>query len=153
MLFDSTVDNVANPAIFFLYFDAQSYPAYLITYRFYISDWWLWLCEHYRNIFTSLFVSVPSVRCGTDLCSKLTSCHVYSARAFNGGNGGWEFLLVAESCVHCWRQCTLQSRLAQTANKPAGTDEAATRIWRGTAVEKRYTPVWRPDGRSGSPQR
>ena len=32
VLFDSTVDNVANPAIFVMYFDAQNYPAYLITY-------------------------------------------------------------------------------------------------------------------------
>ena len=33
VLFDSTVNNVANPAIFVVYFDAQSYPAYLITYN------------------------------------------------------------------------------------------------------------------------
>ena len=33
VLFDSTVDNVTNPAIFVVYFDAQSYPAYLITYQ------------------------------------------------------------------------------------------------------------------------
>ena len=33
VLFDSTVDNVANPTIFVVYFDAQNYPAYLITYN------------------------------------------------------------------------------------------------------------------------
>ena len=33
VLFDSTVDNVANPRIFVVYFDAQNYPAYLITYN------------------------------------------------------------------------------------------------------------------------
>ena len=33
VLFDSTVDSIANPSIFVVYFDAQSYPAYLITYK------------------------------------------------------------------------------------------------------------------------
>ena len=33
VLFDSTVDNVANPGIFVLYFDTHNYPAYLITYN------------------------------------------------------------------------------------------------------------------------
>ena len=33
ILFDSTVDNIANPQIFVVYFDALSYPAYLITYQ------------------------------------------------------------------------------------------------------------------------
>ena len=33
VLFDSTVDNVANPRIFVVYFDAHNYPAYLITYN------------------------------------------------------------------------------------------------------------------------
>ena len=32
VLFDSTVDNVANPTIFVVYYDAHNYPAYLITY-------------------------------------------------------------------------------------------------------------------------
>ena len=32
VLFDSTVNNVANPTIFVVYTDAQNYPAYLITY-------------------------------------------------------------------------------------------------------------------------
>lgn len=31
-LFDSTVDNAANPTIFVIYTDVQSYPAYLVTY-------------------------------------------------------------------------------------------------------------------------
>ena len=33
IMFDSTVDNVANPTIFVTYFDARNYPAYLITYN------------------------------------------------------------------------------------------------------------------------
>ena len=33
ILFDSTVNNVGNPTIFVVYQDAQSYPAYLITYK------------------------------------------------------------------------------------------------------------------------
>ena len=33
VLFDSTVDNVANPSIFVVYTDAQNYPAYVITYK------------------------------------------------------------------------------------------------------------------------
>ena len=33
VLFDSTVDNVANPSIFVVYNDACNYPAYLITYN------------------------------------------------------------------------------------------------------------------------
>ena len=32
VLFDSTVDNVANPSIFVVYTDAQAYPAYIIKY-------------------------------------------------------------------------------------------------------------------------
>ena len=32
VLFDSTVDNVANPSIFVVYNDAQNYPAYIIKY-------------------------------------------------------------------------------------------------------------------------
>ena len=32
VLFDSTVDSMANPSIFVVYYDAQNYPAYLITY-------------------------------------------------------------------------------------------------------------------------
>ena len=32
VLFDSTVDNTANPAIFVVYNDTQNYPAYLVTY-------------------------------------------------------------------------------------------------------------------------
>ena len=33
VLFDSTVDNPANPSIFVVYTDAQAYAAYLITYQ------------------------------------------------------------------------------------------------------------------------
>ena len=33
VLFDSTVDNVANPSIFVVYTDAQNYPAYVLTYK------------------------------------------------------------------------------------------------------------------------
>ena len=33
VLFDSTVNNAANPAIFVVYTDAQNYPAYVITYQ------------------------------------------------------------------------------------------------------------------------
>ena len=33
VLFDSTVNVEANPSIFVVYFDAQNYPAYLITYQ------------------------------------------------------------------------------------------------------------------------
>ena len=32
VLFDSTVDNIANPTIFVVYNDTQNYPAYLVTY-------------------------------------------------------------------------------------------------------------------------
>ena len=32
VLFDSTVNNTANPAIFVVYNDTQNYPAYLVTY-------------------------------------------------------------------------------------------------------------------------
>jgi hypothetical protein len=32
-LFDTTVNNVANPSIYVTYHDAQSYPEYLITFR------------------------------------------------------------------------------------------------------------------------
>ena len=32
VLFDSTVDNTANPTIFVVYNDTQNYPAYLVTY-------------------------------------------------------------------------------------------------------------------------
>ena len=32
VLFDSTVDTMGNPGIYVVYFDAQNYPAYLITY-------------------------------------------------------------------------------------------------------------------------
>ena len=31
--YDSVVDNVANPEIFVIFFDYQSYPEYLITYK------------------------------------------------------------------------------------------------------------------------
>ena len=31
-LYDSTVDNAANPTIFVIYTDVQSYPSYLVTY-------------------------------------------------------------------------------------------------------------------------
>jgi poly [ADP-ribose] polymerase 10/14/15 len=33
ILFDSTVDNVANPSIFVTYHDAQAYPEYLVRFR------------------------------------------------------------------------------------------------------------------------
>ena len=33
ILFDSTVDNVANPSIFVTYHDAQAYPEYLVKFR------------------------------------------------------------------------------------------------------------------------
>lgn len=31
--YDSTVDAMANPNIYVVYFDSQNYPAYLITYK------------------------------------------------------------------------------------------------------------------------
>ena len=33
ILFDSTVDNVADPSIFVTYHDAQAYPEYLVRFR------------------------------------------------------------------------------------------------------------------------
>ena len=33
ILFDSTVDNVADPSIFVTYNDAQAYPEYLVKFR------------------------------------------------------------------------------------------------------------------------
>ena len=33
ILFDSTVDNQANPTIYVVYNDSQNYPAYLIKYK------------------------------------------------------------------------------------------------------------------------
>jgi poly [ADP-ribose] polymerase 10/14/15 len=33
ILFDSTVDNVANPSIFVTYTDGQAYPEYLVRFR------------------------------------------------------------------------------------------------------------------------
>jgi poly [ADP-ribose] polymerase 10/14/15 len=33
ILFDSTVDNVADPSIFVTYHDAQAYPEYLVKFR------------------------------------------------------------------------------------------------------------------------
>ena len=32
VLYDSVVDNVGNPSIFVVFYDAQAYPEYLITY-------------------------------------------------------------------------------------------------------------------------
>ena len=32
VLYDSVVDNVANPSIFVVFYDAQAYPEYLITF-------------------------------------------------------------------------------------------------------------------------
>ena len=33
ILFDSVVDNIANPQIFVVFFDAQNYPEYLIVFN------------------------------------------------------------------------------------------------------------------------
>ena len=33
LLFESVVDNMANPGIFVVFFDADAYPEYLITYK------------------------------------------------------------------------------------------------------------------------
>ena len=33
VLFDSVVDNTANPSIFVVFYDADAYPEYLITYK------------------------------------------------------------------------------------------------------------------------
>jgi len=33
VLFDSVVDNISNPQIFVVFFDAQTYPEYLITFN------------------------------------------------------------------------------------------------------------------------
>ena len=33
VLFDSVVDNIANPSIFVVFYDADAYPEYLITYK------------------------------------------------------------------------------------------------------------------------
>ena len=33
LLFESVVDNAANPSIFVIFFDADAYPEYLITYK------------------------------------------------------------------------------------------------------------------------
>ena len=32
VLYDSVVDNIANPSIFVVFYDAQAYPEYLITF-------------------------------------------------------------------------------------------------------------------------
>ena len=33
VLFDSVVDYIANPSIFVVFYDADAYPEYLITYK------------------------------------------------------------------------------------------------------------------------
>ena len=33
VLYDSVVDNTSNPAIFVVFYDADAYPEYLITYK------------------------------------------------------------------------------------------------------------------------